>query len=362
MRLTDCEGARRPLAEATTLPARYYTDAAILAAERELIFASEWMPVAREEDLAAPGDFVARDVVGEPVVVVRGQDGELRAFANVCRHRGTTVVEGCGNAKALQCPYHLWTYRLDGTLARAPGMEGADGFEPSAVRLPALGVETWQGWVFVNLDADAPPLGPRVTGLDRICAPYSLASMRRVGVLEYECEWNWKIVIENFAESYHHAGTHPQTLDRMFPGNRSWAEDNDGQPWCSLDHVSTAPDYEPFTASLAFPAHAFSIIRPHGLVWFDLDIRDVTSVGLRLHLFLAPDQADDPDIVEVTLAGLQMINDEDMAINRRTQHGLRSRFAEPGRISALEEATWQFRQWILQRLDGQAGEGAGPVR
>jgi phenylpropionate dioxygenase-like ring-hydroxylating dioxygenase large terminal subunit len=260
-------------------------------------------------------------------------------------------MEGCGNTKALQCPYHLWTYRLDGTLTRAPGMADLPGFETGDVCLPPLRVETWQGWVFVNLDANAEPLAPQLRGLEEICAPYDLASMRRVGVLDYPSEWNWKIIVENFAESYHHSGTHPQSLDAMFPGARSWVEHGGEQPWTSLDHVSLAPEYEPFTASLAFPAHAFSIARPNGLVWFHMDIRDVADVHLRLELFFAPDQAEDAAAADLVLEGLRMINDEDVRINRRTQRGLRSRFSVPGRINPLEGATYRFRRWVLDRIE-----------
>ena len=348
--IDDAAGARRDLPEATTLPGRFYTDPAVYAAERELIFARQWCSVARVEDVAEPGDYVTFILAGEPIVVVRDRDGDLHALANVCRHRNATVVEGAGNAKALQCPYHLWTYRLDGQLAHAPGMDGATGFDPEEICLPALGVETWQGWVFVNLDPAADPLGPRLTGLDAICEPYDLAAMRRVGTLDYHCEWNWKVIVENFAESYHHAGVHPTILEPTFPGSRSWAVDKGGQPWSSLDHETLVPEYEPFTASLAYPNHAFSITRPNGLVWFRMQINDVENVDLQLQLFLSPEHADDGETASMILDGLRAINDEDMTVNRRVQQGLRSRFAQPGRISPLEQATWEFRRWLLDQL------------
>jgi nitrite reductase/ring-hydroxylating ferredoxin subunit len=349
----DTAGARRPLAKATTLPARFYTDPDVFAAEREAIFARSWISVARLEDLAVTGDYVTFAIAGEPVVVVRDRDGALRAFSNVCRHRNMTIVEGTGSAKALQCPYHLWTYRLDGTLARAPGMERAIGFDPATVCLPELRVEDWLGWVFVNLDPEAAPLAPQLTGLEAICAPHDLGSMRRVGVLDYPSPWNWKISVENFAESYHHPGVHPDTLQPSFPGDRSWAEDNNGQPWLSLDHVSVRPPLEPFTASVAFPSHLFSIARPNGLVWFRMEIHDVDQLDLQLQLFATPGSGDDPGTVELFTEGVRAINNEDVIVNRRTQRGLGSRFAAPGRISHLEKGTWQFRRWVLDRLTGR---------
>jgi phenylpropionate dioxygenase-like ring-hydroxylating dioxygenase large terminal subunit len=229
---------------------------------------------------------VTIDIAGDPIVVTRNRDGALHALANVCRHRNTTIVEGTGTVSSLQCPYHRWTYRLDGQLLAAPDMDHVDGFTVASTCLPQLGVETWNAFVFVNLDPRAPALGPQLMGLDAICAPYDLASMRRVGTLHYHQAWSWKVALENFAESYHHAGVHASTLQAIYPGERSWAEPNDGAPWMSLDHVT-------------------------------LD---------------------------------ESITDEDVEINRHTAHGLRSRFAHAGRASRLEEGCRQFRVWWLARM------------
>lgn len=343
-------GASAPLERATSLPAECYVAPEVFAEERERIFARSWIPVAREEDLAHAGDYVTIDVAGDPVVVTRARDGALHALANVCPHRNATIVEGAGNVPSMQCPYHRWTFRLDGRLLSAPNMDGIDDFAVADVCLPRLAVETWLGWVFVNLDQDAPPLAQQVTGLERICAQYDLASMRRVGVLHYHQTWNWKVTLENFAESYHHAGVHGATLQPIFPGERSWAEPNGGEPWMSLDHVSVDASQEPFTASAVFPLHMFSIVRPFGLVWFRMEVHDVEDVDLELHGFMAPDRAGDAGVARLFLDGLRAINDEDVVINRRTARGLHSRYARPGRVSRLEEGCWQFRRWWLAQM------------
>lgn len=348
---SDAEGARRRLAEATTLPPRFYLDGDVFAAEQEAVLARSWLPVCREEDVAEPGDYVATSLAGDPVVVVRDKAGALRALANVCRHRNTTVVEGRGRAKALQCPYHLWTYGLDGHLVAAPDMREAVGFDPATVCLPELRLDRWQGWVFVNLDDEAAPLGPQLSGLDAICAPHDLASMRRIGALEFPSPWNWKVMVENFAESYHHAGTHPKTLHTTFPGNRSWCEHVEGEPWISLDHVSTVEGIEPFTATVVFPYHLFSIIRPVGMLWFRMDVAAVDHHDLVIEVFLRPEHVGDEAIERLMLDTAAEVNLEDVEVNRRTQDGLRSRRAAPGRISPLEEGTWHFRRWLLDRLD-----------
>jgi len=339
-----------PAERATSLPPECYVAPHVFAEERERVFARCWIPVAREEDVAKPGDFITMDIAGDPIVVTRGRDGALRAMANVCRHRNTTIVEGCGNVASLQCPYHRWTYRLDGPLLAAPNMDGIDGFVVGDICLPPLAVDTWLGWVLVNMNVDAAPLAPQLTGLEPICAPYDLASMRRVGVLHYHQTWNWKITLENFAESYHHAGVHGSTLQPIFPGERSWAEPNGGAPWMSLDHVSLDETQPPFTASAAFPLLMFSIVRPFGLVWFRLEVHDVENVDLELQGFLSPEHAADEGVAQLFLDGLRMINDEDVIVNRRTAQGLHSRYAQPGRISRLEEGCHQFRQWWLAQM------------
>lgn len=344
--LSAAEPARGPLDAARSLPSRFFTDPAIFDVERELIFARSWISVAREEDLTESGDYVAVDIAGEPVVVVRGRDEELRAFSNVCRHRNTVIVEGSGHVNALQCPYHLWTYGLDGHLVGAPRMELSDT-ERDDLCLPSLGVECWQGWAFVNVDGTAAPLAPQVRGLEEICAPYELERMQRVGVVDCPGDWNWKISLENFAESYHHAGTHPTVLQTWAPGERSWAEDNRGEPWLSLDHVSTDDNIEPFTASVAFPMHMFSIARPSYMTWFNLRPTAVDHVDLRIEVFAHPDAMPVPDIVTETV---EAINDEDIVVNERTSRGLHSRFASPGPVSPLEEACWQFRRWYLEQV------------
>ncbi len=348
--MRDTASVSKPLEPATSLAPECYVAPGVFARERERIFGRCWIPVAREEDVAAPGDYVTIDIAGDPIVVTRGRGGALHAVANVCRHRGTTIVEGAGHVASLQCPYHRWTYRLDGRLLSAPNMDGIEGFEVGDICLPPLAVDTWLGWVFVNPDGSADPLAPQLAGLEAICAPYDLASMRRVGVLHYHQTWNWKITLENFAESYHHAGVHGTTLQPIFPGERSWAEPNGDAPWMSLDHVSLDETQPPFTASAAFPLLMFSIVRPFGLVWFRLAVHDVEDVDLELQGFLSPEHADDEGVAQLFLDGLRMINDEDVEINRRTAEGLRSRFARPGRVSRLEEGCRQFRQWWLAQM------------
>ncbi len=327
-----------------------YHDRAVFQSERELVFGRSWIPIAREEDLATAGDFVTMDIAGDSTVVTRGRDGELNALSNVCRHRNATLVEGAGRVNSLRCPYHRWSYRLDGRLAGAPDMAATEGFDPADICLPRFRVETWLGWVFVNLDPGAAPLAPQIRGIEALCAPYRLERMRRVAAFDFHLEWNWKIAVENFSESYHHAAVHPTTLQPTFPGERSWAEDNRGEPWLSLDHVSTNPAQEPFTASVVFPIHLFSILRPFGMDWMRFEVHDVDDVDVQYQLFFLPELAGSDAPTELVVNAARAINEEDTAVTRRAAAGIRSRFAALGPLSHLELGVSQFRSWWLGRM------------
>ncbi|HSD55404.1 MAG TPA: aromatic ring-hydroxylating dioxygenase subunit alpha [Burkholderiales bacterium] len=202
-----------PLAEARTLPRRVYTDPEVYAAEARALFARMWLCIGREEDLPDTGSFLTQVIGDERILVLRGDDGELRAFFNVCRHRGSRLVEEpCGRLRgALSCPYHAWTYALDGRLLRAPRAE--PGFRTEDFPLTQARLDVLGGFVFVNLDHNGPALGEALADLPDL-GRYRLAELRRARLVEYEVAANWKVVAENYSECYHCALVHPQ-LNRI---------------------------------------------------------------------------------------------------------------------------------------------------
>ncbi len=327
------------------------TDRAVWDAEQDAVFAAHWVAVGRSLDLAKAGDHFSTIVAGEPIVVLRDGTGSIRALSNVCRHRGTTLVEGSGHSKTLQCPNHRWTFQLDGTLAAAPSMNDVPGFDKATLCLPAFAVCEWQGWVMVNVNGTAPALDTNLSRLDDLLEGGNLSSMCRVGALTFPSPWNWKISIENFAESYHHQSVHPLTLQPMFPGAQSFLVNSGGQPWTWLDHVSTMPDALPFTANVVFPTLMFSWIRPDAMAWFRVEPLSHCETLLTIELFVQPEDADNQELNDILLASLQQINSEDIDINRRTFLGLQSRHAIAGPLSPLEGAVAQFRAWILAELN-----------
>jgi choline monooxygenase len=205
------------LARASTIPARWYTEPAFLDSERSAVFGRTWQAVGHAAAVAAPGSYFACEITGEPVVVARGKDGQLRAFSNVCRHRGSILTEGAGQASVIRCPYHAWTYSLDGSLLGQPEFEGVQDWDRSQICLPQFAVETWGPFVFVNLDRSAAPLhevlGAIPGEIARMGCPLDRLkfSCRR----DYVIECNWKVYIDNYLEGYHLPAAHPSLFREL---------------------------------------------------------------------------------------------------------------------------------------------------
>ena len=193
----------RRFEDAVAMPPSVYTDAGFGERELERIFRREWICVGRAGGVAKPGDYLTYQVAGQPIAVIRGRDGELRAFSNVCLHRMSTLLEGAGNARAIVCPYHAWTYNLDGTLRAAPHMHKTTGFCKAAYRLPAIRCEAWRGWLYVTLNADAEAVSARLAPLDDPIADYAMEGYVETFREEHVWDTNWKVLAENFMESYH---------------------------------------------------------------------------------------------------------------------------------------------------------------
>ena len=197
-------------ADARTLPFSWYTDESILRDERARVFARSWQYGGRAELVAVPGSFVTTDAGGVPIVVTRDRDGELRAFLNVCRHRGAVLTDGCGERATLQCHYHAWTYELDGTLRSAPRSDREPGFDNDELSLLPASVGTWGPFLFVNPDPGAEPLADHLGELPAILArELDVNAIEFHSRVEFGANANWKIVVENFLECYHCPTAHP---------------------------------------------------------------------------------------------------------------------------------------------------------
>jgi phenylpropionate dioxygenase-like ring-hydroxylating dioxygenase large terminal subunit len=214
---TPTSADRAAVESGKTLHRDWYLDKDVYEAEREAIFKKSWQYVADMDELAKPGDFVVAPVGDFTVLVTRDKAGTIRAFHNTCQHRGHELASCSGNAKLFQCPYHAWSYGLDGRLVNAPYMRQTPGFEHSSVRLQKLQIDTWERFIFVNCDPNAKPLadwlGPLAGEAAAMDVDYS--SLRKYRRIEYDVAANWKIVVDNSLECYHCHVAHPELVDLM---------------------------------------------------------------------------------------------------------------------------------------------------
>jgi phenylpropionate dioxygenase-like ring-hydroxylating dioxygenase large terminal subunit len=360
---------RAPLERSWTLPPSAYTDPRAFEVETDTVFARDWICVARQEQLPEAGDYLCVDLPGQPVVVTRGRDGELRALSRICLHRAMPVAEGAGNATRFVCPYHHWTYELDGSLRSAPMMEGAEGFEPSRCRLPALRLEVWQGFVFVNRDPDAAALGPQLVGLEALIRGYGFEDLVVAATTEFDSPWNWKILVENFMEAYHHIGTHSTTFEPVYPARQSNVPDNDGAPWTFLRMPGRPePDQgeQPLFPALQgderhqlFAANVYPTLlfaaSAAGAFWYQLEPTAHDAMNLSIHVLLPPAAAgsltedDRQGVIELVRA----IHLEDIPANEGPWRGLHGTMTGQGRLSPYEKAIWQLNQLWLDRVEAR---------
>lgn len=197
------------IARAWTLPASLYTDVRVFAAEKERIFARTWQVVGHAGQVANPGDYFTTELAGEPLVFVRGLDGQLRGFYNVCRHRAGPAAEGCGSRRLFRCGYHGWTYALDGALISATEIEGVEGFRAQDFALVPVRAEQWFNLVFANLDPHAPTLRDSLGELPRQAEKFPFAAMKLFERRTYDMKCNWKTYVDNYLEGYHLPSVHP---------------------------------------------------------------------------------------------------------------------------------------------------------
>lgn len=204
------------VAHAKTLPQRYFVSAEVFAREQQVLFSSQWVCVGHQSEVARAGDYIVAEVAGESLLVVREQRGTINGFYNVCRHRGTRLCEKSGHGAALQCPYHAWTYALDGRLLGAPHMEAAPGFEKTDYPLKQVQLALWEGFIFVNLAENPTPLATVFAPLAGKFAHWNLPQLRSAKRISYDVRANWKLIFQNYSECYHCPGVHPM-LAKLSP-------------------------------------------------------------------------------------------------------------------------------------------------
>lgn len=322
---------------------------------------TSWMPVARVEQVPEPGCFVTLDLYDQPIIVVCGEDGSIRVLSNVCLHRSAVIAQGCGKSKRFRCPYHAWTYDSSGQLVRAPLMQDAQGFDEQSMRLPQIRSEIWNGFVVANLDPEAKPFAPQVAGFAHYFEPFKLADLVIAKTLEYDSGWNWKVLVENFMEAYHHIAIHSKTFQPSHPARDSRIADSSG-PWSVLHMPARAsgkdaegtekPQESDLYAGVIFP-HFLLAFQGNGVAWYQVFPRESGHLLLKIHLLAPGELAKEKGFDEMINAladAVAIIHQEDIQANDLVWRGLKSPGVEQGRLSGLEKSIWQLNQWWLEKM------------
>jgi len=327
-----------PIEQAYTPPASWYTDARVADLEKRTVWNNHWVPVARVDQVAATGAFVATQVGDDPIVVVRGKDGTLRGFYNVCRHHAACVMAGAGTAEQLVCPYHGWTYDLDGSLRKAPRMAGVKDFDREELSLMPLTVETWGPLVFVCLQDNPPPLGESLAPLTEALNETGWMDLTFVAQEVYDVPCNWKVYADNYLDGGYHIPTiHPGLNDDLdMDGYRTELGDNYSIQWApgaeGVERVGQGALY-------AF-VHPNLTLNRYGPV---LDINRIIPVSMDQcqvifdYYFSETEGADAEAFIANSLAKSRRVQDEDRDVCHRVQRGLLSRAYDRGRYAPRVE-------------------------
>ena len=313
-----------------------------------------------------PGDYLSLDLFDQPVLLTRDRAGTLRALSRVCLHRAMPLVEGSGNGNRFVCPYHNWTYELDGSLRSAPMMDGVLNFDAKACRLPELKLHVWEGFIFVNMaDEDSADFDAQTIGFRQQLADYRFSELVMVETLEFDSPWNWKILVENFVEAYHHIGTHRESLQPVYPARDALVPDNDGEMWSllrmrgkmqpgaersSFANLSEVQRAE-LVAAAIFPMFLLAVSNEFAL-WYQLEPTSHDGMNLKIHVLMHPDKAATlTDEGRDTLrASVDAVHTEDIAANQGPWKALHAPLTKQGRLCLHEKAIWQLNQYWLAQL------------
>lgn len=356
-----------PFGEARAMPKSVYTSEKFLAAEMKHIFSKEWYCVGRASGLANPGDYVTFELANQPLMVVRGLDGTLRCQSNVCLHRMSTLLEGRGNRRIITCPYHGWSYETDGKLRGAPAMQGNEGFCKENYRLPQVKCEVWLGWVMVSLNPEAKPVAEHFADVEDLIAPYDMANYTEWFNESFIWATNWKVLAENFMESYHlpvcHAGTIGglSKLEEMVcppsPPHFNWHTIlKDDKLKIALAHPNNTRmqgDLRRTTFLLALYPSLLITLTP-GYFWYlSLHPKGTGHVHVTFGGGMSQDfvqDADAPKHFEQLKALLDKVNVEDKGCTERVYKGLCSDMAVPGHLSHLERPNYDFATYLSRKV------------
>jgi len=344
--LLDLYKADAPLEQACTIPAQWYLDARIERAEREQVFGRNWIAVGRLDQVANEGQFFTLEIAGEPIVVVRGSDGELRAFYNVCRHHAAAVANvPCGTVPHLRCPYHGWTYGLDGALKGAPEFAGVCNFDRAANGLVPVRVDVWEQFVFVTLDEHAPALAASLGDLPARVADLGIGNLHFFARKTYTLACNWKVYVDNYLDGGYHVPHLHKGLNSVLDYKEYTIENGERYVLQSSPIVSSQ-EHASFAATRTGDRAYYYWLYPNFMVNIYQGVMDtnlVLPLGIdrclvQFDFFFAEVSEAARESNAESVAVSDRIQEEDVDICESVQRGLRSRAYGAGRLSVRRES------------------------
>jgi phenylpropionate dioxygenase-like ring-hydroxylating dioxygenase large terminal subunit len=376
--------ASEPREQARTLSKAAYLDPDFFAYESDAIVNAGWISLGHVSQLKDKGSYFAVEVMDEPLVVVRGEDDQIRVLSRVCPHRGTDIMHEClgtpraGKAKRLVCPYHVWSFGLQGELKNAPEMNQAEGFRKEDWHLAEFPSTVWEGFIFVNPDGQAAPLAEQYRDMQAMVEPWNCAGMEVIYEHEWHGDFNWKVMAENWSECYHHLGAHSNTLQATWPGQAVQIADEkpyfmhtklvysdeamesirNGENYMVFPPIPGLPLEEKvdFWIFLGYPCFLLAVVKDC-VLWLRLLPKSADSCTI-LTTILVPAEVTGLDDFAERSAKMQEIfvnfHKEDMLINVAVQDGMRSSKAVIGRLSHLEEPIWMFHRYLARQLAERA--------
>jgi len=379
--------AALPQERATTLPSGAYLSQAFFELERDAMLKRSWVPLAHVSQVPSVGDYLNVDLFGDPLLVVRSKDETIRVLSRVCRHRGMDILPAeygrpqRGKAAALLCPYHFWTYDLTGQLRGARHMEKAAGFVRSEICLHKFRSQVWLGFVWVTFDPAIAPVEEIYGDLEERLRSWKIETLRAGVELDWNCHFNWKVLVDNFMEPYHHLGAHSKTFEELLPSTDCWTEDE--QRNFMVGHLPLAEKFRQQIDAGEGGPHSFPevpgllardrfewqvycgfpffllITAPDKVYWYRLIPVSPGKMELMTVMLFDRSVYELPDAdarLNREKESLTAFHLEDMEVCTAIQRGVASAAYRPGRLSHLEKAVWLFQRYLARKLvEGNAG-------
>lgn len=352
-----------PFPQARAMPKSVYTTEAFLNYELENVFKKDWFCAGRSDSLKNIGDYLTLELAGQPIMVLRDNDNKIRAQSNVCRHRMSTLLEGSGNTRSIICPYHAWTYGLNGALRGAPAMTLNENFNKKDYCLPEIKCEEWLGWIMISLNSKAKPINNSLSEVSDLIGDFQMETYTQTFSETHVWDTNWKVLAENFMESYHLPVCHSGTIGGLSkleemncpPGRDAFnyhfilKEPHFKLANAHPSNTTLKGDWRRTTVLLAIYPSLLITLTP-GYFWYlSLHPKGVGQVLINFGGGMSPEFVNDPDAQDHFKAVKTLLDDvnvEDKGCTEKVFKGLLSEYATPGHLSHLERPNYDFAKYL----------------